>query len=107
SSDNVTRRVYSFAPQDCVFLRITLTNKEGKPATSAKAYCVGLSEVELKTAQISFPVSSSAALTGITVNGDSWSDYQLEQGRYTTEALIAQEISVENGNNAAYTVLPA
>src|SRR5699024_8543919 len=42
SSDNVTRRVYSFAPQDCVFLRITLTNKEGKPATSAKAYCVGL-----------------------------------------------------------------
>ena len=107
SSDNVTRRVYSFAPQDCVFLRITLTNKEGKPATSAQAYCVGLSEVELKTAQISFPVSSSAALTGITVNGDSWSDYQLEQGRYTTEALIAQEISVENGNNAAYTVLPA
>ena len=106
-SDHVTRREYSFAPQDCVFLRITLTNKEGKPATSAKAYCVGLSEVELKTAQISFPVSSSAALTGITVNGDSWSDYQLEQGRYTTEALIAQEISVENGNNAAYTVLPA
>ena len=106
-SDHVTRREYSFAPQDCVFLRITLTNKEGKPATSAQAYCVGLSEVELKTAQISFPVSSSAALTGITVNGDSWSDYQLEQGRYTTEALIAQEISVENGNNAAYTVLPA
>ena len=106
-SDNVTRREYSFAPQDCVFLRITLTNKEGKPSTSAKAYCVGLSEVELKTARVSFPVNDSAALTGITVNGESWNDYQLAQGQFATEALFAQDVTVKNGNNAAYTILPA
>ena len=106
-STNVTRREYSFAPQDCVNLRITLTNKEGKPSTSATAYCVGLSEVELKTARVSFPVNDSAALTGITVNGERWNDYQLEQRQFATEALLAQNITVESDNNAAYTILPA
>ena len=34
-------------------------------------------EVELNVAQTSFPINSSDALTGITVNGKAWNDSQL------------------------------
>src|SRR5699024_75831 len=104
---NVTRIPYTFEPQDAVNFRITVTNKEGDPASAASSYCVSLTEVELNLAQTSFPINSSDALTGITVNGKAWNDSQLAARTYDTQALLVDTLEVDNGNNVAYTVIPA
>ena len=104
---NVTRIPYTFEPQDAVNFRITVTNKEGDPASAASSYCVSLTEVELNLAQTSFPINSSDALTGITVNGKAWNESQLSARTYDTQALLVDTLEVDNGNNVAYTVIPA
>ena len=105
-NENVTRIAYTFEPQDAVFFRVTVTNKEGDPSSSATAYCVSLTEVELNVAQTSFPVSSSDALTGLTVNGVAATQNDLNNRTYSTEALFVDSLTVESDNNAAYTILP-
>ena len=105
-SEGVHRIAYTFAPQDAVYVRITLTNKEGTPSSGAKSYCVGLSEVELNVAQRSFPVSNSADLDGITVNGEAWSASELSARTYNTEALLVDSLNVTTDHNVAYTELP-
>lgn len=105
--DNVTRIAYTFEPQDAVFFRVTVTNKEGDPTSAATSYCVSLTEVELNVARTSFPINNSDALTGITFNGKDWSASELSARTYSTEALVVDSLDIESGNNAAHTVLPA
>ena len=105
--DNVTRIAYTFEPQDAVFFRVTVTNKEGDPTSAATSYCVSLTEVELNVARTSFTINDSDALTGITFNGKDWSATELSARTYNTEALVVDSLDIESGNNAAYTVLPA
>ena len=105
---SVYKIIYTFAePVPAVQLRITMTNKEGVAGTgNGRNYCVGLTEVKLNLAVESFPVSSSDALTGLTVNGVAATQNDLNNRTYSTEALFVDSLTVESGNNAAYTILP-
>lgn len=105
----VYKVVYTFDPVPAVQLRINLTNKEGGPSGTNRQYCVGLTEAKLILAIESFPISDSADLTGLTVNGQVVDANSLANYRYDTEALVIAEngLQVTSGNNAAYTVLPA
>ena len=105
------RVTYRFDPVSALEIRINLTNKSGNPkdefpSSTATAYCVGITEVELNLAERSFPVSSSDALTGLTVNGVAATQNDLNNRTYSTEALFVDSLTVESGNNAAYTILP-
>ena len=104
----VYKAVYTFeTPVPAVQFRVNLTNQEGNKGGDGRNYCVGLSEVKLNLANESFPISDSDALTGITVNGQAWSESQLAARTYSTEALVVDSLDIESGNNAAYTVIPA
>lgn len=86
---------------------MTFTNKEGKPNSNAKAYCVAITELELNVAQTSFPIFSTADLTGLTVNGKEVDANSLANHSYSTEALVLASLTVSTNANVAYTVLPA
>ncbi|OUN21045.1 discoidin domain-containing protein, partial [Pseudoflavonifractor sp. An85] len=103
------RVTYTFDSASVLKLRINLTSKAGTPSSpsTAKAFCVGLTEVELYPVETSYPVNSSADLTGITFNGKEWSASELAAHTYSTEALVVDSLKVDSGNNASYTVLPA
>lgn len=107
SHDSVHTIPYTFAPVDAVFFRVTFTNKEGKPNSNAKAYCVAVTELELNVAQTSFPVFSTADLTGLTVNGKEVDANSLANHAYSTEALVLASLTVSTNANVAYTILPA
>ena len=102
----VYKITYDFDPVPAVQLRVYLTNKEGGPAGTNRQYCVGLTEAKLNLALESFPISSSDALTGITVNGVAVDSTSLNNRSYSTEALFVDSLTVESDNNAAYTILP-
>ncbi len=104
----VYKVVYTFAsPVPAVQLRIHLTNQEGNKGGEGRNYCVGITEAKLNLAVESFPISSSDALTGITVNGQAWTQSELNARTYSTEALLVDTLEVDNQNNVAYTKLDA
>lgn len=105
--DSVHTIPYTFAPVDAVFFRVTFTNKVGDPPSNATAYCVAITELELKVAQTSFPIFSTADLTGLTVNGKEVDANSLANHTYSTEALVLASLTVSTNANVAYTVLPA
>ena len=105
--DSVHTIPYTFAPVDAVFFRVTFTNKEGKPSSNATAYCVAVTELELNVAQTSFPIFSTADLTGLTVNGKEVDANSLANHAYSTEALVLASLTVSTNANVAYTILPA
>ena len=105
--DSVHTIPYTFAPVDAVFFRVTFTNKVGDPPSNATAYCVAITELELNVAQTSFPVFSTADLTGLTVNGKEVDANSLANHAYSTEALVLASLTVSTNANVAYTILPA
>ncbi len=107
SHDSVHTIPYTFAPVDAVFFRVTFTNKEGDPSSAATAYCVAITELELNVAQTSFPIFSTADLTGLTVNGKEVDANSLANHAYSTEALVLASLTVSTNANVAYTILPA
>ncbi len=107
SNQTVHTIPYTFAPVDAVYFRVTFTNKVGVPSSSAAAYCVAVTELELRLAQTSFPIFSTADLTGLTVNGKEVDDNSLASHTYRTEAQVVADLKVDTDSNVAYTVLPA
>ena len=107
SHDSVHTIPYTFAPVDAVYFRVTFTNKEGDPSSAATAYCVAITELELNVAQTSFPIFSTADLTGLTVNGKEVDANSLANHAYSTEALVLASLTVSTNANVAYTILPA
>lgn len=105
--DSVHTIPYTFAPVDAVYFRVTFTNKEGDPSSAATAYCVAITELELNVAQTSFPIFSTADLTGLTVNGKEVDANSLANHAYSTEALVLASLTVSTNANVAYTILPA
>ena len=98
---------YTFAPVDAVYFRVTFTNQDGDPSSAATAYCVAITELELNVAQTSFPIFSTADLTGLTVNGKEVDANSLSNHAYSTEALVLASLTVSTNANVAYTILPA
>ncbi len=98
---------YTFAPMDAVYFRVTFTNQDGDPSSAATAYCVAITELELNVAQTSFPIFSTADLTGLTVNGKEVDANSLASHTYRTEAQVVADLKVDTDSNVAYTVLPA
>ena len=58
-------------------------------------------------AQTSFPIFSTADLTGLTVNGKEVDANSLANHAYSTEALVLASLTVSTNANVAYTILPA
>ena len=107
SHDSVHTIPYTFAPVDAVYFRVTFTNEVGDPPSNATAYCVAITELELNVAQTSFPIFSTADLTGLTVNGKEVDANSLANHAYSTEALVLASLTVSTNANVAYTILPA
>ena len=107
SHDSVHTIPYTFAPVDAVYFRVTFTNEVGDPPSNATAYCVAITELELNVAQTSFPIFSTADLTGLTVNGKEVDANSLASHTYRTEAQVVADLKVDTDSNVAYTVLPA
>ena len=96
---------YRFSPVVATYLRFVFTNaQETLPGT--RKTCVGITEIELKLVQGSFPVNRDAALERLQVNGLELSSQTLGRGCYSTAAERVELEAVGKGN-AAVTILPA
>lgn len=104
SEDRVTCYTYSFAPVNAVGLMISITDASTS-GTSQKP-CTGITEVELKAAQGSFRMGSTAKLNYIKVNDEIVEEVALNKGSFSTQATVVEELKVEAADNAAVTVLP-
>ena len=103
-STNVKKYTYDFEPVGATFIRMNVVNSTASAGNSKP--CTMITEVELKSATISYPVGSEAALEVLTVNDKELRGDALASGSYDTRAIVA-DVQATGKDNAAVTVLPA
>lgn len=82
-----------------VALKITFTQQDGTTGN----HCVGLTEVELMTYAATLEANSSAALSGISVDGNPLESFDADILEYNADG---NEITVTSDENVGITVLP-
>lgn len=95
---------YDFTPFTATFVKFCLTNADVQTGSQWKP-CTAITEVELKKAQGTFVVNTTAKLASLTVNEAEVTEAQLALGIYYTLDETANVTAVGK-DNAAVTVLP-
>lgn len=94
---------YTFeAPVNPVSLRITFTQQGG----TSGSHCVGLTEAEIMTYAGELEYNSSAALTGISVDGKEVSGFNSDVYTYEAAGGEDSDVTAQSDVNAGITVLP-
>lgn len=86
-----------------VALRITLKQQDGVTGN----HCVGLTEAEIMTYAGKLEYDSSAALSGITVDGNATAGFHADTFTYEAEGTADSDITVQAEQNVGVTILPA
>ena len=94
---------YEFEPTLATFVKIVVTNKE--ETLSGRNTCTGITEVEIRKADMSFTVNDEAAFETFKVGDVVFTQEQLLKDKHTVESLDAA-IEYIVKENTAVTELP-
>lgn len=89
-------------PVNPIGLRITFTQQNGVTGMN----CVGLTEAEIMTYAGKLEYNTSAALSGISVDGTAVEKFDADTYKYEAEGQTDSVITAESDVNAGITVLP-
>ena len=102
---NVTPYKYDFQPTTATFVKLIVTNKD--ETLSGRKPCTGISEVELKLAEVgAFAVNDAAGFANMSVNGTALTNQQLGTWAYQTPGYAVTDLQQQTLENAAVTILP-
>lgn len=105
SPQNVKKYSYALTkPVNATFVKMEVTNKN--ETLNGRKPCIGITEVELKTAVMSTPAYTTAALESLVVNDEQVSETALSAWEYSTSAEKIAQLEAISRENAAVTILP-
>ena len=98
-NNRVKAYTYEIAPTTATFVKF-------KVVSPADKQCVGITEIELKKASVSFTTNTTAKLAEVKIAGKAIPEAALSLSSYSTPETDASKVEAKTADNAALTVLP-